>query len=46
MNDLLNHFSQRNLEAITRVIRITLEKIRKRITSTTNYSKETIGKDH
>ncbi|UJR23298.1 hypothetical protein I4U23_026313 [Adineta vaga] len=35
--DLLNHFSHRNLDAIIRVIRITLEKIKKRITSTLDY---------
>ena len=32
MNDLLNHFSHRNLDAIIRVIRFTLEKNQK-----TNY---------
>lgn len=46
MNDLLNHFSQRNLEAITRVIRNTLEKIRKRITSTTSYGTELFAGQH
>ena len=37
IKDLLNHFSHRNLEAIIRVIRISLEKLRKRILSSTNY---------
>jgi hypothetical protein len=36
--ELLNHFSHRNLDAIVRVIRITLEKLRKRITLSYNYS--------
>jgi len=35
--ELLNHFSHRNLDAIVRVIRMTLEKLRKRITSTLSY---------
>ena len=36
ITELLNHFSHRNLDAIVRVIRITLEKLRKRITLTIN----------
>jgi len=36
--ELLNHFSHRNLDAIVRVIRITLEKLKKRITLSYNYS--------
>ena len=38
ITELLNHFSHRNLDAIVRVIRMTLEKLRKRITSTLSYS--------
>lgn len=37
ITELLNHFSHRNLDAIVRVIRMTLEKLRKRITSTLSY---------
>ncbi len=37
IHDVLNHFSHRNLDVIIRVIRSTLEKLRKRITSSTNY---------
>ena len=32
-NDLLNHFNHRNLEALQKVTRNTLESLRKRITS-------------
>jgi hypothetical protein len=37
ITELLNHFSHRNLDAIVRVIKMTLEKLRKRITSTFSY---------
>ena len=37
ITELLNHFSHRNLDAIVRVIKMTLEKLRKRITSTLSY---------
>ncbi|CAF3729197.1 unnamed protein product [Adineta steineri] len=37
--ELLTHFSHRNLDAIIRVIRVTLEKLKKRIISTTNYDR-------
>jgi hypothetical protein len=40
ITELLNYFSHRNLDAIVRVIRITLEKLRKRITTTLNYGRE------
>lgn len=39
ITELLNHFSHRNLDAIVKVIKLTLEKLRKRITSTLNYGK-------
>ena len=39
ITELLNHFSHRNLDAIVRVIRMTLEKLRKRITSTLSYGR-------
>jgi paraquat-inducible protein B len=39
ITELLNHFSHRNLDAIVRVIKMTLEKLRKRITSTFSYGK-------
>lgn len=42
ITELLNHFSHRNLDAIIRVIRITLEKLRKRITSSHTYSRQNI----
>ena len=37
ITDLISHFSHRNLEAIVRVIKATLEKLRRRITSTLSY---------
>jgi paraquat-inducible protein B len=37
ITELLNHFSHRNLDAIVRVIKMTLEKLRKRITSTLTF---------
>jgi len=37
ITELLNHFSHRNLDAIVRVIKMTLEKLRRRITSTLSY---------
>lgn len=37
ITELLNHFSHRNLDAIVRVIKMTLEKLRKRITSALSY---------
>ncbi|CAF0837526.1 unnamed protein product [Adineta steineri] len=37
--ELLNHFSHRNLDAIIRVIKISLEKLRRRITSTLSYGR-------
>ena len=37
ITELLNHFSHRNLDAIVRVIKLTLEKLRKRITTSLNY---------
>ena len=40
INDLLHHFSHRNLDAIIRVIRTTLEKLRKRITSSGRNRRE------
>jgi len=40
ITELLNHFSHRNLDAIIRVIKMTLEKLRKRITSTLSYGKQ------
>ena len=43
INDLLHHFSHRNLDAIIRVIRMTLEKLRKRITSSTSYGINTFS---
>ncbi len=46
IHDLLNHFSHRNLDAIIRVIRITLEKLRKRITSSTNYGIKLFSLDY
>lgn len=39
ITELLNHFSHRNLDAIVRVIRMTLEKLRKRITTTLSYGR-------
>ncbi|CAF0880138.1 unnamed protein product [Rotaria sordida] len=39
ITELINHFSHRNLDAIIRVIKMTLEKLRKRITSTLSYSR-------
>ncbi|CAF4139157.1 unnamed protein product, partial [Rotaria magnacalcarata] len=39
ITELINHFSHRNLDAIVRVIKMTLEKLRKRITSTLTYEK-------
>ncbi|CAF5177685.1 unnamed protein product, partial [Rotaria magnacalcarata] len=38
ITELINHFSHRNLDAIVRVIKMTLEKLRKRITSTLTYA--------
>ncbi len=37
ITELLNHFSHRNLDAIVRVIKMTLEKLRKRITTSLSY---------
>ncbi|CAF0729412.1 unnamed protein product, partial [Didymodactylos carnosus] len=37
--ELINHFSHRNLDAIVRVVKSTLEKLRKRITSTLTYGR-------
>jgi dynein heavy chain len=37
VTELLNYFSHRNLDAIIRVIRVTLETLKKRITSTVSY---------
>lgn len=39
ITELLNHFSHRNLDAIVRVTKMTLEKLRKRITSTMTYGR-------
>jgi hypothetical protein len=42
ITELLNHFSHRNLDAIVRVIKMTLEKLRRRITSTLSYGNQKI----
>ncbi|CAF1610032.1 unnamed protein product, partial [Adineta ricciae] len=39
ITELISHFSHRNLEAIVRVIKMTLEKLRRRITSTLSYGR-------
>ena len=39
VQDLLSYFSNRNLDAIVRVIRVTLEKLRKRIIATPTYGR-------
>ena len=39
VEDLRSYFSHRNLDAIVRVLRITLEKLRKRITATPTYGR-------
>lgn len=39
VKDLLNHFNQKNIDAIVRLIRLSLEKIRKRIAAVPGYGK-------
>ena len=39
--ELINYFSHRNVDAIVRVIKVTLEKLRRRITSTLSYGETT-----
>ncbi|CAF0723345.1 unnamed protein product [Didymodactylos carnosus] len=39
IKELINYFSHKNLDAIVKVIKLTLEKLRKRITSTLTYGR-------
>lgn len=41
VTELINYFSHRNVDAIVRVIKVTLEKLRRRITSTLSYGETT-----